>query len=360
MDNVAIDLIYESAILPERWPEALGRVCSEARCWGSALIMLDPSKRARFVPSETYKLVVAHAGRFQQNFENPRPGRHLARDHHGFLADLDLCTPDELAVDPIYQEVMRPLGLGWSAGTTIPLPSGDLLIFDFLRSASSPAFEASTLQLLDRYRPHLARSALMTVKCAVEKARVAVNTLEHVGAHAAVISGAGRVIAANRLFERLSPRLVIGAREQLYIADRRANEFFRSSIERMSLKDANSPGTIPIPASDDIPPIVLHLIPLRRSALDLFTGAAALVVATKLSSSPALPSQALSILFDLSPSEARTAKAISEGKSLRQIAAEQSISVETIRGYLKAVFAKTAVRRQSELVRLLAGKSLAR
>jgi len=62
----------------------------------------------------------------------------------------------------------------------------------------------------------------------------------------------------------------------------------------------------------------------------------------------------LARLFGLVPSEARTLRALVAGKTIREIADGDGLSVETVRGYLKQIFNKTGCRRQSELIRLVA------
>jgi DNA-binding CsgD family transcriptional regulator len=58
-------------------------------------------------------------------------------------------------------------------------------------------------------------------------------------------------------------------------------------------------------------------------------------------------------LFDLTTAEARVARAISVGQSVNTIAAENSVSLETVRSQLKSVMQKTGTHRQSELAALL-------
>ncbi len=49
------------------------------------------------------------------------------------------------------------------------------------------------------------------------------------------------------------------------------------------------------------------------------------------------------------PAEARVACAVAEGRDLKSLAERESVSVETVRAQLKAVFRKTGTRRQNEL-----------
>jgi DNA-binding CsgD family transcriptional regulator len=60
-------------------------------------------------------------------------------------------------------------------------------------------------------------------------------------------------------------------------------------------------------------------------------------------------------MFDLTPAEARVATSIAKGRTPEEIAVATRISVATVRAQIKSIFAKTDVRRQSELVALLRG-----
>jgi DNA-binding CsgD family transcriptional regulator len=58
-------------------------------------------------------------------------------------------------------------------------------------------------------------------------------------------------------------------------------------------------------------------------------------------------------LYGLTSAETELALLLAAGKSLREAAAERSVSLETARSQLKTLFSKTNTRRQSELVRLV-------
>jgi DNA-binding CsgD family transcriptional regulator len=58
-------------------------------------------------------------------------------------------------------------------------------------------------------------------------------------------------------------------------------------------------------------------------------------------------------LFDLIPSEARLALALSRGMSIAEAAGELGLTVETARTYSKRIYAKTGARGQADLVRFI-------
>lgn len=58
-------------------------------------------------------------------------------------------------------------------------------------------------------------------------------------------------------------------------------------------------------------------------------------------------------LFDLAPSEARLALALSRGMSIAEAAGELGLTVESARTYSKRIYAKTGARGQADLVRFI-------
>lgn len=70
---------------------------------------------------------------------------------------------------------------------------------------------------------------------------------------------------------------------------------------------------------------------------------------------PAADPLMLAESFSLTPAEARVAVRLAEGKVVKEIAQEHQIAVATVRSQVKAIFQKTGVRRQADLVRLLVG-----
>ena len=57
--------------------------------------------------------------------------------------------------------------------------------------------------------------------------------------------------------------------------------------------------------------------------------------------------------FDLTPSEAKIAAYIADGKTMEEYARDRGVSINAARFLLKGVFGKTGVSRQAELAALL-------
>jgi DNA-binding CsgD family transcriptional regulator len=98
-------------------------------------------------------------------------------------------------------------------------------------------------------------------------------------------------------------------------------------------------------------PLFITVAPLRRC--DISEEGTAVIFITDPDERTQLPADLLRRCYGLTSAESRLVMLLIEGKSLREAAASQSTSPNTAKAHLKSVFAKTGVRRQTELMRLL-------
>ena len=207
--------------------------------------------------------------------------------------------------------------------------------------------------MLNDLRPHLARSGLLASRLGLERARTMVATLAAIGLPAAVLSVSGRVVAVNHLLENMASLFKAAAHGKLAIAEAAANKLLQQAIADHDRRQS-SVCSIPVPANDDRGPIVIHLLPVKGAAQDVFSEGEILIAATAVSLNTEMPSLSLLHgLFDLSPAEARLAATLAAGHPLKTAAAHQNIQFSTARSYLDNIFRKTGTRQQSQLVALL-------
>jgi DNA-binding CsgD family transcriptional regulator len=350
-----VDLIYEAAFIPELWPKVLEHICSVGGAWGAGLIAVSPDQRFRYTATENHVPLYKQYETLSNRYENVRIGRALARRDAGFVRDVDLCTTEELAQDPIYEFVLRPVALGWTSGTVVPVPTGNLLIFDLVRETERGPFYPRELSRLDALRAHLARAALVSARLGLERARAATETLALIGLPVATLDAGGRILAANGPFELLSAQVGIGAGNRVRLANARSNQLLGNALDQVASDEKAIVRSIGIPASEGAPALVIHVLPIRRSAHDLFSTAASLLAVTPVSRPLEPLTELLNALFDLTPAEARIARAIRAGHTVETAASEIRVSQEAVRSHLKSILGKTGTARQRDLARLLAG-----
>ncbi|MDB5607876.1 MAG: DNA-binding transcriptional regulator, CsgD family [Bradyrhizobium sp.] len=349
-----LDLIYEAAAVPDKWPAVLDSLAKMAGAAGTFLITADP-RTFRMVSSECLRHVGEEFLEGRWHERNTRLERLMLHKHAGFIRDVDLWTPEDLECDPNIRDLLRPLGLGWAVGTLVQVPSDDMLVFSIERRFVDGPVEAEVIPKLNALRPHLARASLMSARLGLERALGMAESLTMMGLPAAVLLRDGKVAAANSLFEHAGSQIVASAFGKVALTNARANALLSETIENLNSGEFQfGAKSIAVPADEKNEAMVVHVIPVRRSAHDIFGPAMGILMITPLASSRALPDDLLNGLFDLSPAEIRTANGLLQGKTIDDLAAGLGLSRETIRSQVKAVFAKTGTARQSDLISLLA------
>ncbi|TIT36259.1 MAG: helix-turn-helix transcriptional regulator [Mesorhizobium sp.] len=349
------DKIYEAAFVPDLWPEVLKGINSASASVGGAVFLFADEQpvRGRTVPLLQDLLNEFLLGDTLQF--SAAVSRMCAVQPASFVDVESFLTAEEIENDPIRVR-LRALGIGAHTCTAIPMPSGELAIFVFQRRLGEGRYDAGSFDILDGLRPAMARASLIAGRLGLERAKGTVAAMTAMGLPAAILSSRGHVLAANQLFESMGSTFLPVAFGGMAIVDADANRLFQQAVVAARGDAEPSVRSIPVPAAADRSPLILHVLPLRRSAHEIFSGADILVAATAVNASSMVPSPTLLAgLFDLTPAEARLASALSQGRTLTEAAASANITVKTGRTYLERIFAKTGTRQQSQLVALLKG-----
>jgi hypothetical protein len=182
------------------------------------------------------------------------------------LTELDLFTADEWDPEPLYCDFWRPLGIGWCVGTAIAIPTGENVTFCLTRWTERGPFERTFVQKLDELRPHLARSALMSARLQLERARIASETLAALGLPALVLDERGKVLAANHLIEALTSYIYWGAQDRVSLKDGGADNLLRDAITAIDVAGGSAVRSFPVRDTGAEAMMVAHVIPIRLSA----------------------------------------------------------------------------------------------
>ncbi len=354
-----IDRIYEAGAAQSSWPDLLQEMSDSFAGAGAVLFTFGAGGSQRWTASPSLQERLEEFLRDGWAEKNQRPQRLADLNHFGFVNDLDCFTLEEIENDPVYRDYYPSRGLGWAAGTMVPVPSGDTLVFSFERAFKLGPFEDHELIALDELRPHLARAALLSSRFDLQRAQAMTSVLEAIGLPAAVLQQGGRLYAANASFQALIPSTIQDRAGGVMFADRTADAMLSDTLQRLEVRDAEGQSrSIPIPATPRDPAMIAHIAPIRGAANDIFARSRALIFLTPVDRTTVPGAEVLQGLFDLTPAEARVARAIAEGKTVDAISLSSGTSRETVRKQLAAVLSKTGLSRQAELVSLLSGKSL--
>jgi DNA-binding CsgD family transcriptional regulator len=353
MDSQLIDRIYESSFVPEHWPGVLDELGRTAEATGGSLFITKAEVQYWTASPE----IRERAGRMVNEgwfWRGQFAARALAARHAGFLTELDILTPDELDLEPVYRDFWRPQGLGWAVGTILPIPTGENVMFVMTRRTERGPVERAVVQKLDELRPHLARSALLSARLQLERARIASETLAVIGLPALVLDERGKVLAANHLIEAMTSYVQWRAQDRVSLKDRAADQLLSNAIAAIDVT-GGSERSFPVRDTGADAMMVAHVVPIRLSARDIFVRCAAVLVLTPVTLPRALPVELVQSLFDLTPAEARVARSLSAGETVEKIASIGGVSLNTVRSQLRCVLEKTGCHRQAEVVALLSG-----
>jgi DNA-binding CsgD family transcriptional regulator len=217
---------------------------------------------------------------------------------------------------------------------------------------SSSGGPTKAVEKLNELRPHLARSALLSARLQLQRARIASETLAALGLPALVLEEKDKVLAANCLIEALSGYVHWRARDRISLKDKAADNLLRDAIAAIDVA-GGSVRSFPVREAGAEPMMVAHVIPIRLSARDIFVRCAAALVLTPVTLPKAPPVELVQSLFDLTPSEARVARNLAAGETVEAIASAQGVSQNTIRAHVRGVLEKTGYNRQTDDVALL-------
>jgi DNA-binding CsgD family transcriptional regulator len=355
-ESDTIDRVYEASVIPECWPDVFQRISTATGTDGGGMFAFEGSD-ARFVFSEGMRPVVEAFINGGWASRNRRLERVMASNYAGFVSDLDLFSEEEMLADPYYTEFLYRNGGGCGAGSIVQTPSGQTIVFNFERRRELGHITRTELAVLDTLRSHLARSAILASRLQLAQARSAAHLLGKIGLPAAVVNGEKKVVATNDAFESLGKQIIALAHGKFAIVSPAANAIMQESLDNAFQALHAGVRSIPIPARDECAATVAHIVPIQRSATDIFSNSLAIIIMTSLDSSQGPSVDLLHVLFDLTPAEAALARRLMQGETLRSIAGSRGVSFDTLRTQLKSVFSKTGAHRQASLVKLLSGIS---
>ncbi len=345
----------DAVIDPAMWPEIIGEISSAVGATGAGLLQGDV--RTPDIPrsagvDDTFRAYFAE-GWHTADIRAER-GVPLALAGETVIVDQDIFTPQEIRQLPLYNDLLAAHGLRWFAAVTFRAGPA-LWALSIQRSIKEGPFEAFEKPALALLSPRLTEVAALSTAVGRMVLSGATEALNAVRQPAAAIDRFGFVLDANAAAEALFD-------DQVRIKDRRLHVFdadARNALENLYDRLRVTSDLVAFPCEPivirrrDKAPVILRILPVPAAARMPFLGARALVTLTTMERRRGPHAPLLAGTFGLTPAEARLASIIAEGRNPERAAEELNITKATARNHLKAIFAKTATRRQSELVALL-------
>jgi DNA-binding CsgD family transcriptional regulator len=235
----------------------------------------------------------------------------------------------------------------------VPVGRDKDIILGLERENARGPVERTTLDRLNELHPHLVRSSLIASRLGLVRAGLMADTLASLGLPALVVNDQGRVLAANELIEAQAQFVRWLTTDRIGLRDRKASDSLRQALKRLCNSAAVDRHSFPARSQDGADLAVVHVVPVKGMARDVFGDAAAMIVLLPLKRPKAPSISLIQSMFGLSQSEARIAQGLAVGATLDELAAQGNVSRNTVRSQLRVVLEKTGCSRQAEVATLL-------
>lgn len=362
--------IYDAAGDPQLWPvfleqfaEAVGGVATLMFLYDvkghdgnvAATVRLDPEDLRKY--GEHYIQVD------QWGIQ----GSHLISTGNVVTGQM-LCPDRVLEQSEFYNDFLRPMDAFHEFCGFVSEEESVVSIISSLRPRQAGPFGEEELRLLRVLLPHLQRAFQLHQRIVglQRKADSAAEALDRLRMGFLVADTAGRILTLNRVAAAILEQndgLRI-SRKTLHARRTKEANRLRGLILEVAATGSGhgfeSGGMMTVPRPSGRRAFEILVTPLRPGVLTpVQREQAAAIFLIDPENQPEPNDQALIRLFGLTPAQARLAKLLIQGKSLKQAAEEFCLSRNTVRSQLQSVFDKTGTTRQGELVSLF-WKSLAR
>ena len=375
----AIRCLYDAVTDAEKWPIFLKELAACFKGNGAHLVRVQPNEQMmNFSVLYGYDEVllklyggdgVDHGialGRYEQHLSelmHTDPRIRLAERYPSRPFSCRLALSEaELHGSKIYQEHLKHVDVEYTLGFSIPEDDGSLILLGVFRGKQSTAFNQQETELFSELIPHLKQALALSEHLArVDFANHAVlEALDSVFMAVLIVDEHARVMHANAAAKRIID-LDDGLSLQNGILKLRGKD--EDASLRRAIWDAVAnahAATIPAsqafsaprPSGNDPFPLLVstlwgnHL----RYGLGQLGRPLAVVFVTVPEEPMEAPAESLRRLFGFTPAEARICEYLVGGTTVDETARELGITRETVRTHVKAIFAKTGISRQTELV----------
>jgi DNA-binding CsgD family transcriptional regulator len=343
----------EAAIDSSRWNAAMETVAAVTGARGAAMF-----------PIYGRLPVMPHTKSMDEGFEAYIRDGWIERDERyralpaamrkRAATEFDFITPDEIKRHPYYQEFLAPQGYRWFACVMVGAEE-NLWSLSPQRTIEQGPFPPDDVNEFARLSVRLSGVAALARALGFAVVSGALQAFELSGSAVVQLNAAACVIRLNEQAEKLVGNGIRVIKSRLVAEQRDATEALDRALHKLiwAGSEASLMAPVPLPRNGR-KPLLAYPLGLKCIADNPFADCRALLVLVDPEQRQAPPEATLRSAFGLTPAEARLASRLANGAAVETVSDALGITKTTARNQLKAVFAKTGVHRQAELVAMLA------
>lgn len=358
--------IYDAALDPSRWIQALDALAPIAGAQSAAVMSVETVKRfdyqlsaasSHFDP-EPMRVYVAKYAEYEMAEFN-----RLTQARVGELvtAPMDGQPIEEFAQRPDVQYLRKHFGMLYRAGFRLTDDPArvDLLAIQYHESRGN--ITETEHKALVPLMPHVAQAMQLAKSFSVLQSRykAALAVLDRFTIGMVLVRQSGQIVLANLaarkiLEERNGLReSVLGRLEATDVtADRQLQQAMHKAAETASGEGRTPAATMRLARNSEAEPYVVDISPMRDPDNELQAGfAGTLVSIIDPDYGLSLDTRLLKSLFGLTTAEVDVAEKVLAGLSTIQIAEARSVSSETVKSQIGSIYTKTNADSRAQLVR---------
>lgn len=351
--------LHEAALTPKHWPEALQ---ASMRLFGASGIVLTDidtqlgSPRSIQTAGHEPAVLAAYAGHYAAIDPTIAVGMSGA---HGTVYHLrEHFSEQQMARMEYFQDFLFAFGVADVMATPLDYASNARLFVSLQRRTGEAPFDPTSHPLLGRFarQVNIAKQTEACLRTSAYNNMALAAGFDAFAAAMFVVDAKARVRHQNRAADTL-----LRAHTGVEFRSGKLQLSSSSADARLlhSLRAASQPRgqaatfTITATGGESLQVLAVPLHP----AHDLTTSwqePLVLLIVSDTHHMAAVATQTMRRLYGLTAAESRLVAELADGKTLREITEQRAVSLATLRTQLIAAFTKTGVRRQVDLVRLVA------
>lgn len=362
--SALIERIYFSVNHPEAWETALAAIAAAVDASGAAVWMSDFDHPEAAMVATTYKnqaLIARHQDDYAASSPLWRSLCGKAPEH--IYTGEELLSREQFVQTPMYREFWRDAGLEYCMGGFISRAKNRAAVIWVYRQQSVP-FTRKEADFVEFLRPHLMqalalRGQLLRTETLAETGMLALDRLSMA---MLLLDEEGRAVARNAHAETFVDQGLLHIEEgglQLEgVHNSRLLAQLLASTRRGALKSGVlSGGGFKLLSEAgkpvEVEVLVLPYRPTESPMVSLMSPIVSVVFIKNVGSAPMPRESLLRDLYDLTLAEVRVCVALLDGATVKEIAADQRVTLDAIRYHCKNILRKTGTSRQSDLIRTL-------
>lgn len=364
--SALIGEIYDAALEPERWPGALAQARDFVVGCAAGLYSKDASNKNGNLHYDDGGIEPRYAQLYFEKYVkfDPANVRHFFGDICEPIATVDLMPYDEFVQTRFYKEWAVPQGLVDHIAAVLDRSTTSVAMFGVFRDAQQGLADDEMRRRMRLVVPHVRRSVLIGRAIDLGRDEVAgfADTIDGLAAGTFLVNETARIVHANRsgyaMLTGANPLRAVG--DRLQAVDTASDQALRDIFAACGKGDA-AIGVKGIAVSlyaNSGEHYVAHILPLtagaRRQAGRNYAAAAAVFVHKAEITTPS-PAEVIAKAYRLTPTELRVLLAVVEVGGVPEVAEALGLAGTTVKTHLGRVYEKTGVRRQADLVKLVAG-----